>query len=123
MVQVNWTLQATSDLKGIAEYISKDSKKYAKLRITLRTRILSSQIYSGKIVAEIGKNNIRELIEGNYRIIYKVVNDSRVDILTIHHSARDLLRRNIRLERKITKYKIHAVTLSIIGYFEQILVS
>jgi plasmid stabilization system protein ParE len=126
MVQVNWTLQAASDLKGIAEYISKDSKKYAKLqivRIRLRTRILSSQIYSGKIVAEIGKNNIRELIEGNYRIIYKVVNDSRVDILTIHHSARDLLRRNIRLERKITKYKIHAATLSIIGCFEQILVS
>ena len=98
MVQINWTVQATTDLKDIAEYISKDSKKYAKLqivRIRFRTRILSSQIYSGKIVMEIGKNNIRELIEGNYRIIYKVVNDSRVDILTIHHSARDLLRRNI----------------------------
>jgi plasmid stabilization system protein ParE len=98
MVQINWTLQATSDLKDIAEYISKDSKKYAKLqivRIRFRTRILTSQIYSGKIVMEIGKNNIRELIEGNYRIIYKVVNDSRVDILTIHHSARDLFRRNI----------------------------
>jgi|TARA_R110002110_G_scaffold208363_3_gene420682 toxin ParE1/3/4 len=98
MVQINWTLQATSDLKDIAEYISKDSKKYAKLqivRIRFRTRILTSQLYSGKIVMEIGKNNIRELIEGNYRIIYKVVNDSRVDILTIHHSARDLFRRNI----------------------------
>jgi plasmid stabilization system protein ParE len=73
MVQINWTLQATSDLKDIAEYISKDSKKYAKLqivRIRFRTRILTSQIYSGKNVMEIGKNNIRELIEGNYRIIY-----------------------------------------------------
>jgi toxin ParE1/3/4 len=78
MVQINWTLQATSDLKNIAEYISKDSKKYAKLqivRIRFRTRILTSQLYFGKIVMEIGKNNIRELIEGNYRIIYKVVND------------------------------------------------
>ncbi|WP_046757451.1 type II toxin-antitoxin system RelE/ParE family toxin [Kordia jejudonensis] len=98
MVQINWTLQATSDLKDIAEYISKDSKKYAKLqivRIRFRTRILSSQLYSGKKVSEIGKKNIRELIEGNYRIIYKVVNDSRIDILTIHHSARDLYKRNI----------------------------
>ena len=98
MVQINWTLQATSDLKDIAEYISKDSKKYAKLqivRIRFRTKILSSQIYSGKMVLEIGNQNIRELIGGNYRIIYKVVNNSRIDILTIHHTARDLLRRNI----------------------------
>ena len=83
MVQINWTLQATSDLKDIAEYISKDSKKYAKLqivRIRFRTKILSSQIYSGKMVLEIGNQNIRELIEGNYRIIYKVVNNSRIDI-------------------------------------------
>ncbi len=58
MVQINWTLQATSDLKDIAEYISKYSKKYAKLqivRIRFRTRILTSQLYSGKIVMEIGK--------------------------------------------------------------------
>ena len=98
MVQINWTLQAASDLKDIAEYISKDSKKYAKLqvvRIRLRTKILKSQIYAGKIVSEIDRQNIRELIEGNYRIIYKIVNNSRVDILTIHHSSRDLTRRNI----------------------------
>jgi plasmid stabilization system protein ParE len=98
MVQINWTLQAISDLKDISEYISKDSKKYAKLqivRIRFRTKILSTQIYSGKMVLEIGNQNIRKLIEGNYRIIYKVVNDSRIDIFTIHHSARDLLKRNI----------------------------
>ncbi len=98
MVQINWTFQATSDLKDIAEYISKDSKKYAKLqiiRIKSRTKILNSQVYSGKIVPEIDNQNIRELIEGNYRIIYKIVNPTRIDILTIHHSSRDLLRRNI----------------------------
>lgn len=33
MVQINWTFQAKSDLKDIAEYISKDSKNYAKLQI------------------------------------------------------------------------------------------
>ena len=98
MVRINWTLQATSDLKDIAEYISKDSKKYAKLqiiRIKTRTKILNSQIYSGKIVEEINQQNIREIIEGNYRIIYKIVDPERVDILTVHHSARDLYRRNI----------------------------
>lgn len=98
MVQINWTIQAKNDLQDIAEYISKDSKKYAKLqivRITTRTKILKSQIYSGKIVEELNQKNIRELIEGNYQIIYKIVDLERVDILTIHHSARDLYRRKI----------------------------
>ncbi|WP_034260467.1 type II toxin-antitoxin system RelE/ParE family toxin [Altibacter lentus] len=98
MVRINWTLQATTDLKNIAEYISKDSKKYARfqvIRIKSRTKVLKSRSYAGKIVPEIEKQNIRELIEGNYRIIYKVVDNDRIDILTIHHSARDLLRRKI----------------------------
>ena len=98
MVRINWTIQAKNDLQDIAEYISKDSKKYAKLqilRITTRTRILKSQIYSGKITEEINQQNIRELIEGNYRIIYKIIDPERIDILTVHHSARDLYRRKI----------------------------
>lgn len=69
MVQINWTRLAVNDLKSIAEYISKDSVRYAKLqiaRIKLRTRILKSQTHAGKIVPEIDKSNIRELIEGNY---------------------------------------------------------
>lgn len=98
MVRLNWTFQAKDDLKAIAEYISRDSKRYAKLqviRIKNRTRILKTQVRSGKIVPEINKENIRELIEGNYRIIYKIVKDNRIDILTIHHSARDLTKRKI----------------------------
>lgn len=98
MVRLNWTFQAKDDLKAIAEYISRDSKRYAKLqviRLKNRTRILKTQVRSGKIVPEINQENIRELIEGNYRIIYKIVQDNRIDILTIHHSARDLTRRKI----------------------------
>ncbi len=50
---------------------------------------------SGKMVSEIDQDNIRELIEGSYRIIYKIVKDNQIDILTIHHSSRDLTRRKI----------------------------
>lgn len=98
MVRINWTIQAKEDLKSIAEYISRDSKQYAKLqvlRIKYRTRILKSQINSGKVVLEIDKQNIREIIEGRYRIIYKIVSQEQIDILTVHHSARDLMRREI----------------------------
>jgi len=98
MVRINWTFQAKDDLKSIAEYISKDSKRYAKLQVVRlkdRTRILKTHIYTGRIVSEINRKEIRELIEGNYRIIYKIVNYNQIDILTIHHSARDLTRREI----------------------------
>ena len=99
MVRINWTLQAKDDLKNIADYISKDSVKYAKLqvlRIRYRTNILKSQTRIGRIVPEIENRNIRELIEGNYRIIYKILSENRIDILTIHHSARDLTKREIK---------------------------
>ncbi|MCX2838762.1 type II toxin-antitoxin system RelE/ParE family toxin [Salinimicrobium sp. MT39] len=98
MVQINWTVQAREDLQSIAKYIARDSLKYARLqiiRIRLRTKILTSHIYSGKIVEEINREDIRELIEGNYRIIYRIVDQEPVDILTVHHSARDLGKRKL----------------------------
>ncbi len=98
MVQINWTLQAKNDLKDIAEFISKDSIVYAKrqvFKIRLKTNILKYQNYTWKNVLEIQDENIREILEGNYRIIYKVVTKTRIDILTIHHAARDLRLRKI----------------------------
>ena len=98
MVLINWTNQAKNDLKGIVEYISKDSKRYALLlvnRIRQKTQITKSQPYIGRVVPEIGNDRFRELLEGNYRIIYKIVTETRIDIITVHHSARDLSNRNL----------------------------
>ena len=92
MVQLNWTLLARNDLKAIFEYISKDSKKYAKLeilKIKSRTQVLKEQPLIGKEVIESGNIDVRELVEGNYRIIYKMVDNDRIDILTIHHCSRN----------------------------------
>lgn len=99
MVQINWTYQAKDDLKSIVDYITKDSKRYARLqveRIKMRTHSLKTQPRMGKIVQEINKPNIRELVFGNYRIIYLIVSSKQIDILTIHHSAKDLTRRKIK---------------------------
>jgi addiction module RelE/StbE family toxin len=98
MVQINWTFQAVKDLKDIAEYISKDSKLYAKrqiFKIRNRTNILKDYNYSGRTVPEIKDENIREILEGKYRIIYRVVNRDRIDIITVHHSSRDLHNREL----------------------------
>jgi addiction module RelE/StbE family toxin len=98
MVQINWTFQAINDLKDIADYISKDSKVYAKrqvLKIRNRTDILKTHKHTGRKVPEAQDVNIKEVFEGNYRIIYKIISETRVDILTIHHSARDLRNRGL----------------------------
>jgi toxin ParE1/3/4 len=98
MVQINWTLQAKDDLKSIVEFIARDSVRYAKLqvvKIKTQTAVLKSHPQAGKVVMEMSDKRIRELIEGNYRIIYKIISKNRVDILTIHHSARDLKTREI----------------------------
>lgn len=98
MVRLIWSALAATELKEIHDYISYDSKLYARRqvnRIRQRTTLLKKSKYIGKEVEEIGNPTIREIIEGNYRIIYKVLSDHEVAILTIHHSARNLSGRKI----------------------------
>ena len=93
MVRIRFTKQSLFDLKEIYDYISYDSKKYAQyqiLKIRNSIKILKQYKFSGKIVEEYNDENIREIIEGNYRIIYKILGDDRIDIITIHHGARSL---------------------------------
>ena len=98
MAEIVWTDQSVADLKDIFDYISKDSKRYAEIqvkRIKTKTRILKAQPESGRIVPELGILQIREIIEGNYRIVYRLQDPKLIEILTIHHSARDFESREI----------------------------
>ncbi|TVR69528.1 MAG: type II toxin-antitoxin system RelE/ParE family toxin [Marinilabiliales bacterium] len=93
MDKVRWTDQAVDDIENIAEFISKDSVKYAKIQVKRFfdiTRILEKQNKFGRIVPEINNDKIREIIQGNYRIIYRIVSDNQIDIITVHHSRRQL---------------------------------
>lgn len=94
MVSVNWTNQAVSDLKNIYDFISSDSTYYAKRevsKIKLRTEYIKQFIKIGRKVPEFDNEFIREVIEGRYRIVYKILNPKEVDILTIHHSSKKSL--------------------------------
>ncbi len=96
MVRIKWLISAKNDLKEIFDFISYDSKRYAELqvqRIFDRTEILKIFPKAGKIVEETNDVSVREIIEGNYRIIYRIINEKRVDILLVHHGARDLKNR------------------------------
>lgn len=93
MVEVKWTNQSIDDINNIAEFIAKDTVKYAQLQVESffeTCKILEKFPNAGRIVPEVGKENIRELIVGSYRIIYNISNQHRIDILTVYHSYRML---------------------------------
>ncbi|MBM2814473.1 MAG: hypothetical protein HW421_1235 [Ignavibacteria bacterium] len=90
MEKIIWSEQARDDLKLIYEYIFRDSPKYADItidNIIEVTEKLEIFPFSGRIIPELKKEDIRELIYGNYRIIYHLIDDN-VRILTVFHSAR-----------------------------------
>ena len=92
MVKTVWTDVAIDDLKSIHEHISRDSKFYADRFIDkLISRVDQLEKYpeSGRMVPEFQNETIRELIEGNYRIVYKI-NPDHIGIVRVHHSAREL---------------------------------
>jgi len=89
---VNWTDQALDDLDCICLFIARDSPRYARIfaqRAFEATERLEEFPLSGRMVPEVGRKDIREVILGNYRIIYRV-RDEEVEILTVHHGARML---------------------------------
>jgi toxin ParE1/3/4 len=92
MAKISWTKWSIKDLRLIYDYISTDSPYYAHRfisQIILRVEQLESMPLSGRIVPEKDDPTIRELIEGNYRIFYKV-NRNNISILRIHNSARNI---------------------------------
>ena len=98
MVKIVWTRQSADELKDIFDYIAKDSRRYAEnqvKRIKEKTQGLKTQPESVRIVPELEIEQIRELIEGAYRIVYRLIEKNRVEILTIHHSSRDFNSRDL----------------------------
>ncbi len=90
MAEVKWTPQALEDVETIANFIARDSIYYARMftiKVFEAVNRLELFVESGRIVPELNRKEIREVILGNYRIIYRV-KDKVVEILTVYHSAR-----------------------------------
>jgi addiction module RelE/StbE family toxin len=93
MVKVIWAERAIDDLSSIAEYNSRYSEKYASSIVSKlfnKVSILKKMPKIGRKVPEKGDDNIRELVEGNYRIIYELKSEDRIEVLLVHHSSRPL---------------------------------
>ena len=82
--------KSLKDLKSINDYISLDSTFYAARFISNIIKRVDQLIEfpeSGRMVPEKNTPEIRELIEGNYRIFYRLRKENII-ILRIHNAAR-----------------------------------
>jgi len=56
-------------------------------RLSKRSRQIARLPHSGRIVPDANNVNIREVIEGSYRIIYHIL-EGEIDIIAVVHSAK-----------------------------------
>lgn len=90
MAQLRWTLTSQQDLLDIAEFVSRDSWLYAANLVENLIRATESLLplpFRGRVVPEYGREELRELIHGNYRLVYKV-SENEVVIVRVVHAAR-----------------------------------
>ena len=95
-MKVLWTESALGQLQAIYDYLAQTSPQYA-LRIVDRLTSRSIQIamfpFSGRMVPEYELNEVREVIEGPYRIIYLIESEQQqIEVLAVIHSSREQLR-------------------------------
>ncbi len=91
-MRVHWTNTAIEHLLSIYEYVAQDSEVYADRlmdRLTRRSQQIETFPRSGRQVPEYDAPDVREVIEGSYRIIYRI-KEEQIDVLAVVHSAQEL---------------------------------
>lgn len=93
-MKIEWAEPAELDLGDIYAYIARDVPVYAEQfvdRIVETVALLHEQPLMGREVPEAERDDVRELIFQNYRIIYLVKTDY-LYIVAVIHGSRDLTR-------------------------------
>lgn len=82
-----WSLAAANDLQSIAEYIERDSPRYAAAvvgKIVALARSLPRHPLLGRVVPEFGRPDVRERFVFSYRVVYQVRDEVLVIVNVIH---------------------------------------
>lgn len=91
-MRVHWTNTALGHLLSIYEYIGQDSPAYADRivdKLTRRSEQIKAFPGSGRRVPEYDRDDIREVVEKPYRIIYRI-REEQIDVLAVFHSSQQL---------------------------------
>ena len=84
-MKIIWSKESLRQLIEIELFISKDSPERASkfiYKIINRCESIKDYPYKGRIVLEFSVNEIREVFEKSYRIVYKV-SEVQIEILTV----------------------------------------
>ncbi len=87
-----WSQLAIDDLDDIAKFIAKDSEDYAKIfvrKIVEQVERIPDFPLLGRVVPEIQDEQVRERIYQNYRLVYRIKDDS-IEIVRVFHHGRQL---------------------------------
>ena len=92
MTPVYWTAQASEDLAAIFAYVAQDSDHYARLTVreliaaTSRLRVFPEL---GRIVPELDRADVREVIWRSYRLVYQYLGPvNEIRVLTVFRAER-----------------------------------
>ncbi len=91
MIALYWTERAQADLAAVQAFIEGDSTAFAQIavrRLISAVDPLRDFPHLGRQVDEFPDPTIREIVRRPYRIVYRIVSDDVIHIVTIHHSAR-----------------------------------
>jgi plasmid stabilization system protein ParE len=91
--RVVWSRKARQELADIYHFIKLDDKRAAQAltdKIRSLTKALPEHPRIGRVVPEVGREDVRERIHGNYRILYQLVGE-KIRILHVFHSAQEEL--------------------------------
>ena len=101
-MRIIWSPLAIDRASDIADYIARDKPSAAEKWVNTvfsKVELLSASPEIGRIVPEINDNRFRELIYGNYRIIYRI-EDKQISIRTIRHGKQILPIDEIKAEQR-----------------------
>ena len=95
MATALWTVGAISDLREIFAFLNRDSEVYASVltaRIFEAVEKLGDYPYLGRMVPGYKDETIREIIVGNYRVVYRV-REQLVGVIGLVHGRQNLTTR------------------------------
>lgn len=103
--RVVWPHYALADLHDVAEYIARDSGR-AALRVVDEildaAERLSAFPLSGVMVEAYGRETVRQIFVGEYRIVYEL-DDDVVDIWMVIHTRRRFPPRKIEDRKRFSR--------------------
>ncbi|MGQ0816118.1 MAG: type II toxin-antitoxin system RelE/ParE family toxin [Gemmatimonadota bacterium] len=92
MTRLVWTEEAIADLEAIRDFIARTSPHYGNVvvaRLVEAVDRVTEFPRSGRVVPELQREDLREIIHGLYRIVYRLRDqDSVAEVTTVNRASR-----------------------------------